>query len=210
MRTRGALTVSTKQYDRAYFDRWYRDAGTRVHRPRELARKLAMLVPLAEYFLGHPLRRVLDVGCGEGNWRAPLKKLRPQVEYLGLDPSAYAVERFGHRRNIHQMAFGQLAEQRFSAPFDLIICANVLQYLAPSELRRGLSGFPDLLHGMAFIETYARGDDVEGDREGFRQRPAGWYRKAFAEVGLRPCGPQSWLSAELAEGRPALELPGRS
>lgn len=199
--------MTTKQYDRAYFDRWYRSGGSGARHRAELGRKVAMVVALAEYFLGHPLRRVLDVGCGEGHWRAPLKRLRPEVHYLGLDPSGYAVQRFGRARNIHPLAFGQLAEQRFVAPFDLIICANALQYIGPAEVRRGLSGFAELLEGMAFIETYVRGDEVDGDADGFRQRNASWYRKAFAEAGLVACGPHAWLSAALADGAPALELP---
>ncbi len=198
---------NSKSYDRAYFDRWYREPATRVSDRGALTRKVAMVVALSEYVLGRPVRRVLDVGCGEGNWRAPLLKLRPRAHYLGLDPSDYAVQRFGQRRNIHRMGFGQLAEQRFSEPFDLIICANVLQYLGADEIRRGLSGFAELLSGMAFVETYVRGDRVDGDRDGFRARNAGWYRKVFAEAGLQQCGPHAWLSADIGDELSALELP---
>lgn len=196
-----------KRYDRDYFERWYRDPATRVADPAELKRKVAMVVSLAEYFLGRPLARILDVGCGEGNWRAPLLRLRPDAFYLGLDPSAWAVQRFGRKRNIHRMAFGQLAGQRFDAPFDLILCANVLPYLEAAEIRAGLSGFAELLDGMAFLETWVRGDQVEGDHDGFRARNASWYRKAFGAAGLRQCGPHAWLSASIAPELGALELP---
>jgi hypothetical protein len=40
---------------------------------------------------------VLDIGCGEGIWRAPLRSLRPGIEYLGLDSSEYAIARYGAR-----------------------------------------------------------------------------------------------------------------
>lgn len=198
---------SDKRYDRAYFDRLYRDPATRVNDRAEVKRKTAMMVGLAEYYLGHPIERVLDIGCGEGNWRAPLLKLRPRAYYLGIDSSEYVVRRFGHSRNIHLMDFASLAEQRFSAPFDLIICANVLHYLKAGEIRRGLSGFAELLDGMAFVETYARGDQVDGDRQNFTARNPGWYRKAFAQAGLVACGPHAWLNAELAADMSALELP---
>lgn len=202
-----AEMTQEKCYDRAYFDGLYRDPASRVIRPSDVQRQVAMTVGLAEYFLGRPLRRVLDVGCGEGNWRAPLLKLRPKLYYLGLDTSDYVLDRFGHSRNIHPMAFEQLAEQRFNEPFDLIICANVLQYLPAADIKRGLSGFAELLDGMAFIETYVRGDRVDGDHDGFKARSANWYRKAFIEAGLTACGPQSWLSADVAAGLSALELP---
>lgn len=196
-----------KRYDRAYFDRWYRAPATRVTGAAGLARRAALAVALAEYCLERPVRRVLDVGCGEGNWRAPLLKLCPNASYLGLDPSEYAVARFGRRRNLHRMDFAQLAEQRFGEPFDLIVCANVLQYLKPGEIRRGLSGFGELLHGVAFLEVYARGDRVDGDSDGFHDRAAGWYRKVFGEAGLAQCGPQAWVNQELAQELTRMELP---
>lgn len=64
-----------KQYDATYFTRWYRDAG--LADPARLRRKVALAVAQAEYYLERPIRTVLDVGCGEAAWRAPLLALRP-------------------------------------------------------------------------------------------------------------------------------------
>ena len=86
----------TKTYDRAYFDRWYRHGG--IGHAARLARKVALAVATAEYHLERPIRSVLDIGCGEGPWRAPLLKLRPNVQYLGFDSSDYAIARHGRRR----------------------------------------------------------------------------------------------------------------
>lgn len=57
-----------KTYDRAYFDRWYRRGG--IGGAARLARKVALAVVTAEYHLERPIRSVLDIGCGEGAWRA--------------------------------------------------------------------------------------------------------------------------------------------
>ena len=65
-------TTPPKRYDRAYFDRWYRHGG--IGGARRLARKVALAVATAEYHLERPVRTVLDIGCGEGPWRAPLLK----------------------------------------------------------------------------------------------------------------------------------------
>lgn len=202
-----------KHYDRHYFDRWYRER--RIARPSALRRKVALAVATAEYHLERPLRSVLDVGCGEGAWRAPLLRLRPTLHYLGLDTSRYAVERFGRKRNLRPGAFGDLAEQRFDARFDLLVCADVLHYLDDDEIRRGLSGLADLCHGVAFIEVYCAEDDVEGDLHGFHPRPAGWYRNAFADAGLVACGNHAYLMPACAERATALEttlpaLPSRN
>src|SRR6478672_7665827 len=69
-----------KQYDQAYFDRWYREGG--IGDRARLARTVALAVATAEYHLERPIRTVLDVGAGEAAWRAPRLKLRPGLHYL--------------------------------------------------------------------------------------------------------------------------------
>src|SRR3954465_1619035 len=81
-----------KTYDHAYFDKWYRHPRHAVGSRSELKRKVAMVVAVAEYYLGRPVQTVLDVGCGEAVWRAPLLALRPGINYRGLDASEYAVK----------------------------------------------------------------------------------------------------------------------
>src|SRR5438552_15799386 len=99
-----------KRYDRAYFDRWYRDAGTRVHRRAMVQRKVAFAVAAAEQLLDRRIRSVLDVGCGEAPWQPLLQRLRPGIRYAGIDSSPYSVERFGLRRNVRLGTFGRLGE----------------------------------------------------------------------------------------------------
>ncbi|WP_300617026.1 class I SAM-dependent methyltransferase [Dokdonella sp.] len=195
-----------KQYDRAYFDKWYRSERHRVGSRGQLARKVGLAVHLAEYYLARPIRNVLDVGCGEAPWRAVLKRLRPGIEYRGLDSSEYAVERYGRSRNIGLATFGQLAELRFDARFDLIVCSDMLHYVPARELHRGLSGFSDLLEGLAFIEVFTARDQVGGDTRGFVARSPGWYRKAFVDAGLLPCGSHGYLSPRLMRSVAALEV----
>lgn len=192
-----------KRYDRAYYDAWYRRRGLNIG--TTLARKVALAVAVAEYHLARPLRSVLDVGCGEGLWRAPLRRLRPDVRYLGLDSSDYAIERYGRARNLHRGSFGDLAELRFDASFDLLVCADVLHYLKKAEIRRGLSGVPALCGGVAFIEVYCREDAVEGDMQDFHHRSSAWYRREFARAGLRACGNHCYLAPALASDAAAME-----
>ena len=193
-----------KQYDRAYFDRWYRGAG--LGGPQRLARKVALAVATAEYHLERPIRTVLDIGCGEGAWRAPLLKLRPKVAYLGFDSSQYAIERHGARRNLHWARFADFEHLRPCPPADLVICADVLHYLPAREIDRGLAGLAELCGGVAFLETFTRQDETVGDEDGFLRRPAAFYRGRFQAVGLRPLGSHCWLSPALADGATALEL----
>ena len=195
-----------KSYDRRYFDHWYRDGDAGIGRGALLQRKVALAVAMAEHYLGHPLRSVLDVGCGEGVWRAPLLKLRPKLHYMGVDRSEYAVARYGAKRNLRLARFGQLGELRFGPPVDLLVCADVLHYLTAAELRRGLPGFAELCGGMAFIEVFCRGDAIEGDVDGFVPRSAAFYRRAIADIGFTACGSHGYLSPSLAADAVALEL----
>lgn len=200
-----------KTYDRAYFDKWYRNSEHAVGSKAVLKRKVAMVVAQAEYYLGRPIRNVLDVGCGEGAWRAPLRALRPEIHYRGLDASEYVAMRYGRSRNIGLATFGQLAELRFDTRFDLIVCTDVLHYLKPAEIRAGLIGIGEMLEGIAFLEVFTTRDDVDGDHEGFYARSPAWYLRAFREVGLLPCGSHCYLGPRLERHIAALEraqLPG--
>jgi SAM-dependent methyltransferase len=196
--------MSHKRYDKAYFDRWYR-GSRRVHSEVEVRRKVALAVAATEYFIRRPLRFVLDVGCGEGAWLAHLKAMRPSVSYLGLDPSDYAVERYGRERNLRKLAFGDLCEAKLRRTYDLVVCADAMHYMEEGEIVRGLPHLAAAAHGALYIEVLTREDDVIGDLSGLVQRPAAWYRSRFNALGLRQAGPYLWLAPELGEEPAALE-----
>jgi SAM-dependent methyltransferase len=200
------MSPSEKIYDAGYFRRWYREGD--IGGPQRLARKVELAVATAEYYLERPIRHVLDIGCGEGAWRAPLLKLRPKLQYLGFDSSAYAVQRYGRQRNLHFARFGDFEFLRPCAPVDLLICSDVLHYVPTRELKRGLPGMAELCGGIAFLETFAREDEYEGDHEGFQPRKAAWYRQQFEAQGLRGLGSHCWLAPGLAADAAALELAG--
>lgn len=197
-----------KRYDRAYFDGWYRHSALGIGSRSSLKRSVALAVAAAESILDRPLRSVLDIGCGEGRWQPVLHALRPRASYLGIDSSEYAVRRFGRRRNLRLGTFGDLDQHRFEHPFDLVICSDVLHYLAPREIRRGLPELVDLTGGLALIEVFTRQDEVEGDLDGFHARAPGWYSRLFREAGLRAVGLQMYVHEEMAALLEAMDLPG--
>ncbi len=194
-----------KLYDRDYFDRWYRPPGGTAGATARLQQKVALAVAASEYHLGRRLRSVLDVGCGEGAWRAPLKKLRADVDYMGVDSSHYAVARYGRARNLLWVDFKQLGELRFARSVDLLVCSDVIHYLDAETLRKGLSGFAELGHGMAFLDLFCRGDEAEGDEIGWLRRTPAFYRQAFAEAGLLAVGNHCYLLPPLHASASALE-----
>lgn len=195
-----------KSYDESYFRKWYRDPRTRVHSPDSVRRKVRMVVSLAEYFLGRKLRSVLDIGAGEGTWGREVRRMRPGVRYLGIDPSEYAVARWGRRRNIRLGSFEELPSLRLGRPHDLIVCADMLQYIPDDSLRRGVRHLASLLGGVAFLEAYTTGDEMVGDLDGWYPRSRLQYRRVFADAGLVACGAHCYLTPETAQNAVELEL----
>ena len=183
-----------RRYDRAYFDRWYRHPTHRVKTATELARQLNFVLHTAEWVLGRPVRTVLDVGCGEGNWQPVLKKLRPNIEYDGVDPSAYAVERFGSRRGLQQGSIEALDALQLRAGYDLVVCCGMLNYLSAAQFRRGAAQVAQRVGGVAYLEIFAKGDAFEGDTDWPRPKSAEWYRGVLGRTGLRSIGMQCYVT----------------
>jgi SAM-dependent methyltransferase len=195
-----------KTYDEAYFDRWYRGPAA----PKgggELRRQVALAVAAAESVLDRQLLSVLDVGAGEGRWQPVLAELRPDARYLGIEPSDYAVQRFGASRNLLGGDLGALRDFAFEEPFDLVVCADVLHYVDDRTILETVDELADLVGGVAVLEVFTAEDHPEGDRDGFHARPAIWYRRVLEGAGLVPIGLQMWVHEEVADDLDALDLP---
>jgi SAM-dependent methyltransferase len=186
----------TKSYDRAYFDRWYRDPTDRVSTRHSLERKVRMAVSVAEFLLGRRIQTVVDIGCGEAAWFPVLRSLRRDVRYIGIESSDYALERFGRERNIRRGTFGDLQKLRLPRDVDLIVCADVLQYVPTSDIARGLRAMRRLLGGVAYIETFTTADAMEGDQDNWHQRTAAEYSRLLRTAGLTQCGPYCWIALD--------------
>ncbi len=190
-------------YDRKYFDKWYRSPAHRVSTPAKSTRKALLAVAVAEYYLERPVRTILDVGCGEGQWQPILKKLRPRAAYTGIDPSPYAIRRFGKRRHLIEGSFGNLPD--LADTYDLIICSDSLYYIPDEELIMGLHLLAARLNGVAFLEAYPQEAGLTGDTAGMHPRSGAFYRKIFRHAGLRPCGSHCYVGPALHDSVTELE-----
>lgn len=200
-----AAPGKVKQYDRAYFDRWYRRSRVGVGAREFVARKVRLAVAAAEYVLARPLRTVLDVGCGEAPWRAILKRMRPRIEYTGFDSSEYVVARYARRRNIRYASLGEMGFVGLRGSYDLVVCADVLHYVRAPELRAGLAALAPHVGGVAFIEAFTNADTIEGDHAELQDRTPEAYRKFFDEAGLLPVGLHLYVTRRTAKTLVALE-----
>lgn len=201
----GSRKRPVKRYDRAYFDRWYRDPKRRVITPVPLARRVAWTIAAAEYVLGRPVRSVLDVGCGEGHWAPVIRRMRPRARYVGVDPSPYVIGRYAARRHILCGTIGALDALPLGGPFDLVVCCAMLNYLEPSDVIRGLRQISGQLGGIAHIELFVRGDPVDGDFRGWHWYTRPWADRVIRRAGLVAIGLHCFVGRDRARELSALE-----
>jgi trans-aconitate methyltransferase len=177
-------------FDRAYYDRYYRDPKTRVDSARETAQRGRFVSTYLAY-VQQPVRTVLDVGCGVGAWRSVIGKHFPHARYTGVEISGYLCAKYGWRR-------GSIVDFRARTPYDLVICQGVLQYLPARDAQRAIDNLAQLCSGALFLEVLT-GEDWEHncDRSvtdgDVYLRPAAWYRRRLSR-GFSNCGGGMFLS----------------
>lgn len=194
------------RFDAEFYRRYYRDPGTRVSTRAE-QEKLADFVCAYTSYLGFKVRRVLDAGCGLGYMRAAVKRSFPRARYVGLEASEYLARR-------HGWVHAGLESYRPRAPFDLVICHDVLQYLEDRAAARALANLGRLSRGAVYVSALTLEDwrgaaDRSRSDGGVHLRAADWYRKRLARnfrsvggglLARRGCRPVLW---ELERGWPA-------
>lgn len=168
---------SPERFDAGFYRRFYLDPGTRVVTRGEMARRAEFVAAFARHG-GQPVRRILDVGCGLGLMRAPLLRHFPRASYTGLEASAYLCERHGWEQ-------GSAATFSAARPFDLVICHDVLQYLADREAAAALRNLARLCRGVLHFGVLTTEDwELYCDRRctdrNVHLRPGAWYRRRLA------------------------------
>ena len=194
-----------KHFDRAYFDKWYRDPTHKVGTAADLERQVLLAVAAAEYMLTRPIKTVLDVGAGEGRWHPILQRLRPAARYVGVDPSEYTVRRYGRRRNLLRGSFDDLDTLFHDQQFDLVVCCSVLNYLPRRAAASALVQLARHTNGVAFLEIFTGDDDVYGDTKDWHAESPAQYRRMLTAAGFTPCGMHCYVTDALDTNVAALE-----
>lgn len=183
--------TGASKFDRAYYDRFYRDPGTRVATRRGFLR-LGRFVAAYLRYLEVDVETVLDLGCGVGHWRDAARRCWPRARYTGVEISPYLCREYGWRR-------GSVVDWD-GDPADLVICHGVLQYLPARDARRALRNLARLAHGALYLEVLTREDwDQNVDQRvtdgDVYLRPAAWYRRELARRFV-PCGGGLFVPAD--------------
>jgi len=178
------VNVPFNSFDARFYQRYYVDPRTRVA-SRADAVRLGRFVCAYTAYLGFTVKRVLDAGCGLGHLRGPVREFFPRARYVGLETSDYLCRRHGWVKQ-------SVAQYAPEAPFDLVLCHDVLQYLADREAVRALVNLARLCRGALYFsvltaEDWRRNADRARTDSGVRLRPAAWYKTRLARH-FRPLG----------------------
>lgn len=80
-------------------------------------------------FIPEKYSRVLEIGCGSGNFR---KNLKPDCEYWGIEMDDQSAKKAESNNNIDKVLAGTFAQVYESIPanyFDLVICNDVIEHM---------------------------------------------------------------------------------
>jgi SAM-dependent methyltransferase len=176
-------------FGREYYQRYYFDPRTAVVSRTEMQARARLIAAFVTH-AGLPVRRILEAGCGTGMLGTALKRLLPRARYVGLESSEYLCRRYGW---VH----AHIEEYRARAPFDLLICYDVLQYLEPAAAQRTLANFGRLCRGVLYFTALTRYDfeqncDQARTDPDVHLRSAHWYRRRLARQ-FREAGLGFWL-----------------
>jgi 2-polyprenyl-3-methyl-5-hydroxy-6-metoxy-1,4-benzoquinol methylase len=180
-------------FDRDYYQRFYFNPRTAVTTRAEMRARARMIAACVEY-VGLPVRRILDAGCGVGLLRAPLRRALRKASYVGLEYSEWLCQRYGWSQ-------GSIDSFRTSERFELVICYDVLQYLAAPDARRAIANLARLCRGALYFGALTREDWEHNCDQSRTDRIAGlrtgaWYRRELSRA-FCPLGCGMWLKRDL-------------
>lgn len=165
-----------QRFDKAYYDRYYRNPATRAVSPAGARRQAAFVAAYLRH-LRLPIRRVLDIGCGVGTTLRALGREFPQASLHGVEWSEYLCRRYGWTR-------ASVVDYSARQPFDLVVCHDVLAYLDDRSCSRAIDNLAELCRGALYLGVLTADDaDAYDPRRTDPQqhrRPAAWYRRRLA------------------------------
>jgi len=181
------------RFDSAYFRKYYLDRETRVVTQGEMRSRAGLIAAILRQ-AQIPVRRILDAGCGIGLLRKPFAEFLPRARYTGLELSDYLCKKYGWEN-------GSVADYAPSAPFDLVICYDVLQYLPDREAAQALVNLARLTRAVVYVsaltqEDWERNCDRSRTDRAVHLRPGSWYRRRLRRH-FRYLGFGVWLRKDV-------------
>lgn len=168
--------MTEERFNAQYYSKYYGAPETRVTAVGETERLVSFVSAYIQY-LGLPVKRILDMGCGMGLWRAPLSRAFPKARYIGVEVSHHICETLGFTQ-------GSIVDYQGRGQFDFIVCQGVLQYLSGPDCSRAIANLARLCRGVLYLEVLSQEDwDFNCDQDvtdgDVHLRSATSYREAL-------------------------------
>ena len=164
--------MTSERFDKAYYDRFYRNAQTRAVSPAAAKRQATFIAAYLKH-LEVPIKSIVDIGCGVGTLLRALQRAFPRARCQGVELSDYLCQRYG-------WVSGSAEDYEASTPYDLVICNDVLPYLDDRACAKALDNLGTLSRGALYFGALTREDlaQCDPDRTDLQQhvRPVAWYR----------------------------------
>jgi len=157
-----------------YYRRFYLTPSTRAMSREETDTRGALIAALVKQ-LDIPVKKILDVGCGLGWYARPLQRVFRHSTYTGTEISEYLCKAKGW---IH----GSVVDLKLKGQFDLVICADVIQYLNNRDAARAIANLAKWCRGALYFHVPTMRDwrenvDPSGTDTNVHLRSAAWYRR---------------------------------
>lgn len=176
------------RFDRAYFDRYYRNPETCAATEQDAEIEAAFVAAYLQH-LRIEVRRIVDIGCGLGRMLNALGRHFPNAATHGVDGSPYLCRTYGWEH-------ATLPDYAPVRAFDLVICQDVLAYLDEADGSLAIAALADaarkaLYFGALTVEDLALCDPERTDTN-VHLRPTSWYGRRLKRH-FEPVGGGLWL-----------------
>ncbi len=174
-------------YTQMTYPNWLQDFGQSLFRDSTIAVIESMTEPL------HPLQRVVDLGCGVGDWTRQYLRFADRV--VGVDINTSFIEKASRDAERHGVSDRTTFVSTNIAEWDdfddagLVSAGAVTMYLDDEENRTLVGRISEAQKPGQFL--YVRATVLNPGRapystDGGHYRPRRWYDRLFHEFGYRP------------------------
>jgi SAM-dependent methyltransferase len=166
------MPAVSERFDKAYYDRFYRNPDTRAVTPAAVRRQAQFIAAYLTH-LEVPVRHILDIGCGTGGLLRALGKAMPKAKTRGVEYSSYLCEKYGWQQ-------GSVVDVEAGSA-DLVVCNDVLGYLNDKDCALALKNLAHHAVSALYLGVLTREDLIlcDPDRTDQAQaaRPVAWYQR---------------------------------